>query len=216
MIIYTIEHIETGHCYVGCTIQSIKHRWNRHKNSLINGNHKNPHLQNAWNKYGEDAFKFEVIDDSAKTTEELNLLEIDYVNYQGYYNIRAGGGSRGAHSDETKKKMSKNNARYWKGKTFSEEHCRKISDAGKINSYWKGKVLPEETKRKMCIARKNKYFGENNPSAKLTEENVIQIRYLYEAGRTQQHLASKFLVTQAHVSDIINRKAWKHIGANNV
>lgn len=48
--------------------------------------------------------------------------------------------------------------------------------------------------------------------AKLTEENVREIRRLYATGNfTQQDLALKFGVAQGVISDIVKRKKWKHV-----
>jgi hypothetical protein len=58
-------------------------------------------------------------------------------------------------SEETKKKVSENHSRYWKGKRFSEEHIKKISDSNKgENCYWYGKKHSEEVKNKMSLAKK--------------------------------------------------------------
>ena len=51
------------------------------------------------------------------------------------------------------------------GKSFSEEHRKKISDALKLkynvdNHHMKGKTLPDETKRKIGEKHKNKYVSE--------------------------------------------------------
>lgn len=56
------------------------------------------------------------------------------------------------HSEETKRKISENNAKYWLGKKRSKETIKKMSEANK------GKILSEETKRKMSESRK----GANN------------------------------------------------------
>lgn len=46
--------------YVGSS-KEISVRWGIHYNGLIKNSHYNPKLQNAWNKYGEDAFEFCVL-----------------------------------------------------------------------------------------------------------------------------------------------------------
>jgi 5-methylcytosine-specific restriction endonuclease McrA len=51
--------------------------------------------------------------------------------------------------------------------------------------------------------------GEANPSSKLIEEEVLEIRDLYATGEcTQQELADEFDVTQAAISLIVRRKKW--------
>lgn len=52
--------------------------------------------------------------------------------------------------------------------------------------------------------------GEKSTSAKLCEVDVLLIRDL-ESVKPQQVIADWFGVCQAHVSDIIRRKTWKHI-----
>jgi len=92
MVIYAIKHKKTGNMYIGQTIQNSKKRWNSHRSMLRNNHHQNQHLQSAWNKYGKDAFVFEVLDETAENLDQLNALEIFYVATVGY--------------EETKIKMS--------------------------------------------------------------------------------------------------------------
>lgn len=55
--------------------------------------------------------------------------------------------------------------------------------------------------------------GESQGLAKLTEEQVKQIRRRYAIGPkvTQTELAKEYGVDQSIISDIVNRKTWKHI-----
>lgn len=53
--------------------------------------------------------------------------------------------------------------------------------------------------------------GEGNPAAKLTADQVRQIRALYASGARQTHLAEDYGVTQAYISQIVHRKSWAHI-----
>ena len=100
------------------------------------------------------------------TDNHLNQMEIYYINkYNPKFNFTQGGdGISGyKHSEKTKKKISKNNAQYWKGKTHSEETKRRMR---KNNiRYWKGKTHSEKTKKKMSETRKgegNPFFGKNH------------------------------------------------------
>ena len=87
-------------------------------------------------------------------------------------------------SEESKKKMSLNNGRYFKGKKKSEETKKKISETRKKNglskgeknpmygvhltSYWKGKKITKSLidKRNESFKKNGKLKGKNNPSAK--------------------------------------------------
>jgi len=54
--------------------------------------------------------------------------------------------------------------------------------------------------------------GEQHGSAKLTADDVRQIRRLYATGNyTQQELGNTFGVRQGEVSHIVRRKNWVHI-----
>jgi len=56
------------------------------------------------------------------------------------------------------------------------------------------------------------HMGEANSHAKLTEDQVREIRRLYATGNfTQQELALEFGVTRQTVSYIVRRKIWKHV-----
>lgn len=58
--IYIIENLINSKVYVGSTKRAFHTRKTKHINSLQNNNHGNEHLQNAWNKYGEDNFIFKI------------------------------------------------------------------------------------------------------------------------------------------------------------
>src|ERR1017187_2524807 len=145
MIIYKIQNIINGKCYVGQTIRKFDARIYRHKYDLFDNKHFNIKLQNAWNKYGEDKFIFEQID-TASTISELNSKEIEWAitldSYNNGYNIRECGGSKGKQSKETKEKLSKSR----KGRSLSEEHKQKISKSSK------GRVFSKEHKQKLSLA----------------------------------------------------------------
>jgi DNA-binding MarR family transcriptional regulator len=54
--------------------------------------------------------------------------------------------------------------------------------------------------------------GEENVSSKLTEEEVREIRELYDTtGMTQQDLADQFSTAVGNVNRIVNRVTWTHI-----
>ena len=56
--IYKITCLQNGRVYVGQAI-NIKDRWTSHMQCLNRNKHHNIHLQRAWNKYGEECFKFD-------------------------------------------------------------------------------------------------------------------------------------------------------------
>lgn len=111
MFIYKIQNLVNNKVYIGQSCQKTKSRLYEHKLDLKKNIHHNPHLQRAWNKYGEKNFSFDVIT-KAKSLKELNKLEVFYIqkynslNKQFGYNIRSGGDNSKL-SEETKRKISK-------------------------------------------------------------------------------------------------------------
>lgn len=91
MLLYQIKHISSGHKYVGQTTRLPIKRWREHLYKLRKNKHDNRHLQAAWNKYGEHAFKFEIVKEF-NSLEELNQAEIDLIkNGSDLYNLTEGG-----------------------------------------------------------------------------------------------------------------------------
>ena len=58
--IYKIINKINGRFYIGSS-DNIERRFNRHFLDLRKNKHDNQHLQNAWNKYGKEAFMTEVV-----------------------------------------------------------------------------------------------------------------------------------------------------------
>jgi len=71
---YSITNTITGKKYVGQST-AYPHRWNRHKARLRNNTHESRSLQQDYNKYGKDAFVFEVLEEYPADTSSKLLLE---------------------------------------------------------------------------------------------------------------------------------------------
>lgn len=79
--IYAIRHEASDRVYVGQS-QDIEKRWNNHRTTLNRDCHHNKYLQRCWNKYGSDAFVFEILieeDDLTKLSsiERLLMFSVD-------------------------------------------------------------------------------------------------------------------------------------------
>lgn len=59
--IYMIINTKNGKRYVGSSINIKKRLW-EHRSTLRHNHHDNQHLQNAWNKYGEQAFEYSILE----------------------------------------------------------------------------------------------------------------------------------------------------------
>ena len=112
--VYLISNNVNGKCYVGSTIH-LDQRRREHFSKLANNKHINVHLQNAYNKYGREAFDFEVletidIDDNIK--DKLLKREQFWIdNLKPEYNILLVAGSNLGyhHTEETKHRKSPSN-----------------------------------------------------------------------------------------------------------
>lgn len=155
----------------------INVRWKEHRNCLNGNRHRNEHLQRAWNKYGIDNFKFNIL----FYTDEINarMFEqrtLDRIKPE--YNIEKevnGVGCR--RSEETKRKVSKTLTGR-KRKPFSEETKLRMSKAKKGNKYRLGTKQSAEARAKITAAltgEKNHNFGRD-----FSEEHRQKIG---EAGR---------------------------------
>ena len=72
-VIYKIRNVVNQKFYVGSTI-NMKERLKTHRNRLRRDRHHSPHLQAAWNKYGEECFVFEVVEEIS-SVEALQAAE---------------------------------------------------------------------------------------------------------------------------------------------
>jgi hypothetical protein len=71
---------------------------------------------------------------------------------------------------------------------------------------------PKENMRdKIVRQRTNHPYGERSGSAKLSNEDVIDIRHRYSEGTLQKSLANEYRVDQSTISDIVRKIHWKNI-----
>ena len=146
--IYKIINVLNNKFYVGSAVDFTK-RKDQHWYRLRKGNHVNKHLQAAWNKYGEKAFIFAVIQE---VPVEENLLAAEniwlreHVGTDNCYNIArdAAAPNKGLeHSQATKNKISASRT----GKGAGEHHYRY------------GKTLSNEVKTKIANTQRGKQKG---------------------------------------------------------
>jgi len=140
--IYKITNNQNNMVYVGQTIVGFKRRIATHKWELKSNRHKNEHLQRAWSLYGEDNFKFSIIElcnkENIDGREMFWIKELNTMDEKFGYNLESGGNKNKYASNETKLKVSK-------GVRLAQ--------------------MKPEYKTKMKIYRDN-HSGSNNPSSK--------------------------------------------------
>lgn len=164
--IYIIRNCVGPKFYVGSAV-NLDRRLKFHRWSLKRGNHGNPHLQRAWNKYDESAFDFEVY----FNCEEKDLIFHEQLTLDAFtarhgreniYNINPTAGSCLGRklSEATKIKIGLKSKGRWTGKHHTEETKLKI----KLNNIGKnkGKHHSSDARKKMSDFRKGKKFSEEH------------------------------------------------------
>lgn len=192
--------------------------------------HTNNHLQNAWDKYGEENFRFEILEQCE--IRDLNRREkywIDYYNSndnQNGYNLRIDPFS--------------NRGLKW------TEHQRKVMEekCNDPDGWYKNHSIPIETQEKAWTANRNRIWtdedrkrqseiltgtkvqdttnmkaaqkGENNNGAKLTQCDVEEIIYLLHIGYKQQYLADAYGVSRSNISFIKHQQSWRFLSREQI
>lgn len=80
--IYKITCTINDKVYIGSTEVCFKQRFKKHKQRLRNDYHENDYLQKSWNKYGEENFIFEILEeilDKSKVKEIEQIYLNDYI-----------------------------------------------------------------------------------------------------------------------------------------
>jgi group I intron endonuclease len=160
--IYRIRNILNDNCYVGSS-KDIENRYYTHVYDLRRNQHHSTYLQNAWNKYGEENFVLETVEECEATKEKLLEREQFYFDANWpVYNMLPRAGSRlgSKSSEETKAKQAKSMIGKNVGKTHTPEmrasmlitHKHTDESKAKLSAAHSGKVHGEETKRKMSEA----------------------------------------------------------------
>lgn len=171
--IYAIINNVNGKQYIGSTV-NINKRFIEHKYGLRANRHFNQHLQRAWNKYGEKAFEFKVL--QTCLVDELLDVEQNWIDCKDdLYNI-----CPFAHStlgreltEEHKRKISQTNMGHPVTDEMREKFKQNYASNNKIKEYiqskkgdseywesigftWKGKKHSEESRKKMSESNKGR------------------------------------------------------------
>jgi group I intron endonuclease len=220
--IYKITNINNNKYYIGQVgkgkNKTFQIRFKEHISALKNNKHINKHLQLAWNKYGENNFKFEIVEECSR--EQLNDREKYWIKYlnsnnkdYGYNKTPGGDGTccfgkdNGMfgkhHSLESKHKISINKCgkiTWMKGKKHSTESKIKISNSKKGQIPWsKGVPATNEQKIKQSEKMKGKPSGFKDKKHSDEVKNKISIK---NKGRKSHR---KIELNDIQINDIITR-----------
>lgn len=208
-----------GKVYIGQTINTLEYRQNQHIREAKLKNRPTVYFHNAINKYGEENFRFEIID-TACTQKELDEKEIYWISYyqsnnkEKGYNLDSGGKSGGVKSEETKRKIGQTTKEKWKNEEIAKrmmEGLRKGTETVKKNKKLFqfqcpvcGKILYESyyqvKNRKHCSL---KCAAASGSCKKGLEQSIINIR---ERNIETKTVIKKFIIDWAmdHKDTVMN------------
>jgi group I intron endonuclease len=183
--IYKIINVVNNKFYVGSAVDFTK-RKRRHWWALRSQRHANKHLQAAWNKYGEDAFKFVIVEDLPVGIDILaaeNIWLKEHVGKEYCYNIgtdaiafqlgmsgekNAMWGKRFNHTEEAKARISK----------ASKERVQTEEEKAKRRKSMQGHIVSSSTKAKISATLSgegNFWYGKKRPEhgAKVSKKVIV-------------------------------------------
>lgn len=189
--IYLIRNRVSGKVYVG-SASNLSKRWSRHRKDLRAGKHSNVYMQSAWNKDGEQAFTFSIleiharVDEALLTTSEQFWMDAYqcYRNEHGYNLCPVARSSRGR--------------------------------PGKPNPNATRHITDDDRRRGIATRARQMTLGN-----KLTEDQVREIRRRYGpyTGRKRPHgletcgsLAKEYGVSLDTIARVVRRQSYAHIG----
>lgn len=233
--IYEIRHVESGKRYIG-SAQNFHKRWIAHRNHLRRGTHHAPHLQHSWAKNGEDSFEFVILENcSPEHLLKLEQVWLDWIKPEFNVCPKAYSTAGRIHSEETRSKIARSKVGI-KLPPRSEEYRAKLSavHAGRQKSpehmaaFQAGreayKPTVENLKKRGESLRlayesglrpreKSQEHKENigRTIAKLSDEEVRELRKLSAGGMTGRKLAVKFGVPTSSISQILNGKTYRWV-----
>jgi group I intron endonuclease len=221
--VYQIRNLVNGKRYVGSSI-NLKKREKEHIGNLKKNRHINFHLQNSWNKYGENNFIFEILEKCQ--SEKLLEKEQFYINlFFPEYNIcKTAGNTIGyKHTKTSLNKFSGENHYGSKLTQKQVDEIRKKYDLGESQK----KLVNEYRVSRGCIQGiiKNKTWHDEEyilnkeriPSTqKLTKSLVLKIRNLYLTEKyTQKELGKMFNVARGTIRGVISNERWNDKNYNH-
>lgn len=219
--IYMIINKVNNKKYIGSS-RNLTQRRRSHLYKLRHGKHENNHLQNAFNKYGEENFKFDIIEecsieDLAKKENE-NIKEWKTLLRDKGYNISPKTGNKEV-SQETRNKLS------ILAKNRTTEHKKKLAESRrgwnpskeirkKMSESHMGYQMPQEQKDKISKALKGRKASKeataNMSKARkgriITKEQKEKISRSLKGRTLTEETKEKMRIAKANISDETRKK----------
>jgi len=226
--VYQIKNITNGKVYIGNS-ENIKRRWGDHKKRLRAQIHHCQSLQRAFNKYGESAFEYSIIEyvqviNQLADREQYWMDKIRPYKKKNGYNIRKiatsnlgisrAKGEKTGRAILTNKQVVEIRRRLINGEHyhhFADEYGVSTSAISAIKRGISWTHVPELLDEVKSISRNSgtrNNNGSNNPRSKLSIEDTIHIKYLLSQKYQLQEIAKIYNVPKQTIWKIKHNKHW--------
>lgn len=184
-VIYKITNIVDEKFYIGSTANLYK-RYYTHIRDIRKGKSTCVRLIRAVNKHGEENFKFEILSTCPK--EYVLKLEQWFIdNLNPDYNVCKIAGSNLGTKRTEEHKLIKSICQKdkWKNEEYRKKHLESLS--------------------------KNWRRGSSHRMAKLTEEQVVEIKKQLASGLLPKQVSDNLKLSYYSIKDIYRGKTWKNV-----
>jgi len=210
--IYQIRNIINDKRYIGsaASIGGFDVRWGAHFRNLRHFIHVNSYLQNAWNKYGEKSFIFEIL--------ELCKPELCLEREQYYLDAILFASCNDKRFNELGYNICrKADSPMWGRKHTKVTKAVMSKKASGNNNPMYNKPITDEHRERLIKARVGKKFSKQHREnlarsiGRLNENDVLKIRQDLIDGVTVRKLFEDHGVTKSCIMSIKHRRTWRHI-----
>jgi group I intron endonuclease len=213
--IYAIENTVNGKIYIG-QAQDVYRRWHAHMTASRAGKMARK-LMNAWRKYGEQSFRFFVVERCAvadlDTREQAWIDTFDAVN-SGYNVSPTAGSVRGTKQTDERRKLTAERVKaQWQDSVVRQQMVASVTETRRSESYRSERATQtaQQWSGESRAAMVEGLTSARRARSPITDEAASQIRARYiprcpANGCTA--LAREFGVSISVVSNIVNGKTW--------
>lgn len=209
--IYCIINTVNQKRYIGSSLNCYL-RLMDHRAELRHNVHSNSHLQNAWNKYGENNFQYYILEfcEPENRIERENFY-IGQLNAE--YNIIRNP-EKIEISEESRKKMSISRLNAFKNGTLIPYQCIKVYQYDKFGNY----LAEYNSLKEACIkngiseSAMNKYFKEKYKQLKGFQWSKEKVDKMYPVLKNKRNLVKLFkpiTVTNLDTNEVLEFAAIK-------
>jgi group I intron endonuclease len=233
--IYKILNRTTMDFYIGSSMNCYK-RMYQHQTLLRNDKHHAPHLQHAWNRYGQGVFEYIVLqyvetDDAIElrkieqsyldellpvynvSKDAVNPLSTKYTPRKKEHTAKVLPQNK-SNWQEIKSKISKTVKALWADDDFREIQLSCMNSPKAKENYsksmktrWQSPEYKERMSEKVLSTLSDGAHG----SSKFCKDDIIQIRKLASDGLSIKDIANKFESNYKTIRRIVVKETWNFV-----